>query len=172
MLCEHCQQEEAVVSYTLKIGDQEREMHLCQSCLEKLMTEDLGIKKSLDEGFGGILESMLQMMAGPRESQEEELECPHCHSTWQDFKDSGRLGCRDCYEFFGEELENIIGQFHGHSLHRGEMPSHLEEEVYKDRKVLDLKEDLAKAVEKEDYERAAVLRDEIKSLREENHESN
>ena len=172
MLCEHCHKETAVVSYILSIGDQEKEMHLCQHCLEKLMTEDLALKKNIDEGLAGVLGAMLQMMSQGQEEKTSGKECPQCHTSWQEFKETGLLGCSKCYEVFGEDLKKIIYQFHGNTQHRGAMPSHLEEDDYQSRKLLDLKEALKEAVDLENYEKAAELRDEINRLKEEANESN
>ena len=141
MLCQHCQKKPAVLSYLVSMGNQQKELQLCQDCLEELMKEDLGISKIVDEGLGGVLSAMLEMMI-------------------------------QCYQTFGPDLNRIIKQFHGQDHHQGEIPQAFQEEVYRDRQIMDLKAQLDQAVQEENYEKAADLRDQINGLKEQAHESN
>lgn len=172
MLCQHCQKKPAVLSYLVSMGNQQKELQLCQDCLEELMREDLGISKIVDEGLGGVLSAMLEMMIQDSGEEAHGKECPHCHTTWKDFKDTGLLGCSQCYQTFGPDLNRIIKQFHGQDHHQGEIPQAFQEEVYRDRQIMDLKAQLDQAVQEENYEKAADLRDQINGLKEQAHESN
>lgn len=170
MLCQHCHEKLAVISYLVTREGQQKEMQVCQDCLEELMKEDLGISKTMDEGLGGVLSAMLQMMIQDPGEEARGRECPHCHTSWKDFKDTGRLGCSHCYQAFAPDLNKIIKQFHGQDHHQGEIPRAFKEEVYRDRKIMDLKAQLDRAVEEENYEQAADLRDQINGLKEQAHE--
>ena len=81
MLCQHCQKKPAVLSYLVSMGNQQKELQLCQDCLEELMKEDLGISKIVDEGLGGVLSAMLEMMIQDSGEEAHGKECPHCHRS-------------------------------------------------------------------------------------------
>jgi protein arginine kinase activator len=93
-----------------------------------------------------------------------EIKCPRCGFTQADFKKSGRLGCPDCYKTFAEGLSGLLKTMHKGTRHAGKAPESLRvSREFADRlKVLQKK--LTKAIESEDFELAARLRDEIKQM--------
>ncbi len=97
-------------------------------------------------------------------SAENEAVCPKCGRSYRDFKKTGKLGCATCYETFFSALEPTIKQLHGTAVHTGKIPSRSADELKRKRLYEKLKKDLAKAVAEEDYERAAQLHKELKSL--------
>nr|WP_243240466.1 UvrB/UvrC motif-containing protein [Clostridium cibarium] len=93
-----------------------------------------------------------------------EIVCKNCGLTYSQFKKSGQLGCSKCYESFNDLLSPRIKRIQGDLEHVGKIPVREGNEVIQRKRIKKLKEDLQKAVIKEEYERAAVLRDEIKLL--------
>lgn len=81
--------------------------------------------------------------------------CPVCHFTLEDYRRTNRLGCPDCYTFLASELNAPCEDAEDGEAPQQEPPR---------RSTKDLEAELQQAVEREDYERAAVLRDEIKAL--------
>lgn len=161
MLCESCGKKEAVVSYTTIIGKEQREIHLCGSCMEKKLREDLKIASFFDDGVRDIMENLLQFFR-PRE--EEARICPTCGASWEDFKNTGKLGCDKCYEAFYRELVPLLENMQGAYEHVGEVSSSAGEILHRERELENLRRALKTCVEKEEYEKAAELRDKINGL--------
>lgn len=91
--------------------------------------------------------------------------CPICAFTLQDYKNVGRLGCSECYNVFEEEILPLLAQIQPDSQHRGKTPVKAKKRETKTHAISDLEQQLSLAVAREDYERAAKLRDQIKQLR-------
>jgi protein arginine kinase activator len=95
-----------------------------------------------------------------------ELKCPTCGFTQADFKKTGRLGCAECYATFAEGLEGLLKSMHKGTKHVGKVPQPMQQHKDYAEKLGKLQQQLEKAVANEDFEQAAVLRDEIKQARE------
>lgn len=94
----------------------------------------------------------------------EDRRCPSCGRTYYDFQKTGRLGCGECYKAFEAQVRQALSKMQKGTAHSGKIPSKASGEILKKRKLSDLKSQLAKAVEKEDYELAAKLHKEIKGM--------
>ena len=108
----------------------------------------------------GAAQEIAQAAAG------SDLKCPSCGFTHADFKKTGRLGCADCYTTFAEGLEGLLKSMHKGTKHVGKVPQQLQQHKDCVEKLKTLQKQLEKAVADEDFEQAAVLRDEIKQTRE------
>ena len=93
-----------------------------------------------------------------------ELECPTCGFAQADFKKTGRLGCSTCYTVFAEPLEGMLKQMHKGTQHIGKVPKALRAKLDTTKQRERLNEQLQKAIETENYEEAARLRDQLKEL--------
>jgi len=157
MLCSVCKEKEATVHYTKIEGDKMQKVDLCETCSKaKGVTETAGF-------------SLADLMLGLGASQEIEdaaggvdLKCPRCGYSQEDFKKSGRLGCPDCYKIFAEGLESLLKTMHKGTRHVGKVPEAMRQNRDLSDRLKTLQRRLAKAVEEEDFEQAAKLRDEIK----------
>ena len=85
--------------------------------------------------------------------------------TYKELASDGMAGCADCYTAFSKELESTVAKLHGHVNHRGRMPSRFREKQELKEKIASLEREREEAVKNEDYERAAVLRDQLRELR-------
>ena len=88
--------------------------------------------------------------------------CSRCGLTFDNFKESGRLGCPRCYTSFESGLRRLLNRIHGATRHVGKVylpPDPAAADL--SRRLDGLRRRLRRAVETEDFERAAVLRDEI-----------
>lgn len=96
--------------------------------------------------------------------------CPECGWSFEDFKNRGRLGCPACYETFKEPLDHILERIHAmvEPHHVGRQPGEVapDSRVLQRQRLREKKREMELAVETEDYERAAELRDQIKSMEE------
>ena len=115
--------------------------------------------------------SLADLLLGLGASQEMEhaaggtdVRCPKCGFTQADFKKAGRLGCAECYTTFADGLEGLLKTMHKGTRHNGKVPQALQQtrDIAERMKVLQKK--LAKAVEDENFEQAALLRDEIRQM--------
>jgi protein arginine kinase activator len=94
------------------------------------------------------------------------LRCPTCGFTHADFKKSGRLGCPDCYNSFAEGLEGVLKTMHKGTRHLGKTPIRMRHSRDLEERIGVLQKRLEKAVAQEDFETAAMVRDELKRTRE------
>ena len=153
MICERCQQKTASVHLQQIINGKKTEQHLCKECASQF---EMPI--SLEQFFQGFLDSFASS------PQAAEVNCPECGFSFKRFKDSGRLGCKACYPAFSDELTLLLKQLHGSSKHQGKFPKKAGTALLSMRRIETLRHHLNKAVESEEYEEAARLRDEIRQL--------
>ena len=92
------------------------------------------------------------------------MTCESCGTTHQDFKKGGRLGCEACYHVFRPVLEPLLDGMHAGVKHFGKVPSRSVKKKSDDDSEELLNKELKKAVEEENYEKAAKLRDRLKKL--------
>ena len=162
MLCMLCQKKEARVHLTDLKDGKIKKVDLCEDCAKA---------KNIEDPAGFALADLLlglgasEELAGPV-AERGELACPVCGFTQADFKKSGRLGCPACYETFKEGLMGILKTMHKGARHTGKVPRALAVGREVQERIQSLQRSLEEAVAVEDYERAARLRDQIKSLRE------
>jgi protein arginine kinase activator len=160
--CENCNEREASVHFTQIRNNRKTEMHLCKECAKQK-----GFHNPLDDvpfPLAEFLSSMVQRGATPTDPIAK-LVCSSCGMRFVDFTRIGRFGCGECYAAFRVPLEELFRKVHGATRHRGRTPmskgagevNPIEEEVR-------LKEDLKRAIEREDFELAAELRDHLKLL--------
>ena len=158
MLCDICHKNNATVHLTEIINDKVVEMHICQVCA-KIKANQLN--KHLN--ISGFLGSLADVVGGlPQERGL--LRCPSCGLNYEDFKKTGRLGCGKCYETFHRFLLPLLKKIHSSINHNGKVPTCLEKKVTSQSKIDGLNQRLRRAIQLEEYEEAAKLRDQIKVL--------
>jgi len=163
LLCQICKKREATIHFTNVENNKVYEIHLCAQCAKEKGFEKL--KKS-NFAMSDIIAELLNSTARRVDEKLNPNTCPNCGTTFLQFKKSGRLGCSECYSFFNRQLIPLLRGIHGNTRHVGKVPKKYKTKVNKQRRVLELEEELARAIELEEYERAAQIRDEIRSLRE------
>jgi protein arginine kinase activator len=160
MLCSLCKQKNANVHLTQIAGDKMQKVDLCEDCARE---------KGVDDPAGFSLADMLLGLGASQEMEEAAgdagLACPACGFTQADFKKSGRLGCPVCYETFAEGLEALLKSMHKGTRHAGKIPAGFRRVQDLEKRLNELQTRLDKAVGSEDFEQAAVLRDDIKKVR-------
>jgi protein arginine kinase activator len=160
MLCDICKQNVATVHLTQMVEGKTKKVDLCETCSKEKGVDDPTGFSLADLLLGlGAAQEMAQAAAGT------DLKCPVCGFTQADFKKTGRLGCAECYTTFGEGLEGLLKSMHKGIKHVGKVPMQLQHHKDCVEKLARLQKELEKAVADEDFEQAAVLRDEIKQVR-------
>ncbi|MGD1084007.1 MAG: UvrB/UvrC motif-containing protein [Verrucomicrobiota bacterium] len=155
-----CKQNAAHVHLTQIDGDKMKKVDVCEECAKH---------KGLNDSAGFAIADLLlglgasQEIAGPAAG--EEIKCPACGFTQADFKKAGRLGCAQCYTSFAEGLESLLKTMHKGTRHVGKAPHSFKQSRDLSDRLKNLQKKLDKAVEEEDFEQAAGLRDEIKSTK-------
>ncbi len=157
MTCQKCQ-EEASVHLTESIDGKIREVHLCKDCARKaglLLT-----KVPNDLALDSVVQNLITAHVGELVGELAQRTCPVCGLKFMEFRADGQLGCPHDYKAFDPGLIPLIRRIHGASRHVGKVPRRCPAGG-SDRKLL-LRAELRDAVAKEDYERAARLRDMIR----------
>ena len=159
MVCEVCKQAQATVHLTEIINDQMTELHLCESCANQKGAQ-------VESHFG--LADLLSGLADFSKTQEpEELStkvCPTCGMSYDDFRKVGRLGCAECYTTFKRSLGSLLKRIHGSPIHLGKSPARLVKPTKAKAELAELKRKLDRAIERENFEEAATLRDQIRRM--------
>ncbi|MBN2378242.1 UvrB/UvrC motif-containing protein [candidate division WOR-3 bacterium] len=161
MLCEECHELEAEVLVTeVDASGNLKEKHLCKICAAK-KGYIVQKQKPLTEMFADFLKER-------GEKEEEELTCSVCGMSWAEFRRQGRFGCAHCYREFGERIERLISRIQGTTRHTGREASADSQNpsAHKDMEVKRLRKELAKAIQEEEYEKAARLRDDLRKFEE------
>ncbi len=160
--CEGCKKT-ATVHLTEISGGKKVEKHYCESC-PKLTGEAITPAKQ-HTPINELLTNFVLAHSGA--TKESATACESCGLAWADFKTAGLLGCEHDYTAFDRELTPIIQRAHeGATHHVGKVPTRKAggQIVTKKRANLsNLRKELSKAIEQEDYERAARIRDQIKT---------
>ena len=168
MICDECGKNKATVHLTEIINDQITKLNLCESC-----AKEKGSDVEQHFGIGDLLAALSDVeqpaQSPPGGGPAIKLRCPGCGLTYEDFKKIGRLGCSECYTVFKASLVPLLKRIHGSTQHMGKSPT---PELIKAQKVSSklheeleaAKRELQKAVQKEEFEEAAAMRDKIKFL--------
>ena len=157
MQCDECGKNEAILHLTQIVDNQMSTKHLCERCAAEkgVESEQAPVPFALTDFLGKV----------DRGEAGSPAPCPFCGLEFDEFKKTGRLGCPQCYESFESNLKSLLRRLHGSIEHVGKVylppdPS-LAQKV--DR-LAGLRRKLNSAVESEDFERAAEIRDEIQEL--------
>ena len=85
--------------------------------------------------------------------------------TEREIRAAGKVGCPECYEAFADFLAPTLRRLHGGAVHRGRKPAKLTEKSKAENEISRLEGELKDCLQREDYEKAAVLRDTIRELK-------
>ena len=159
MQCCVCKEKPATVHLTQIVGEKMQKLDLCEDCAKAKGINDPTSFAMADLMLGlGAAQEITQTTGGV------DLKCPRCGFSQADFKKSGRLGCPECYQTFAEGLSGLLKTMHKGVRHIGKAPEALRKSRETGDRLKLLQKKLNKAVETEDFEAAAALRDEIKIL--------
>ncbi|WP_419749843.1 UvrB/UvrC motif-containing protein [Terrisporobacter petrolearius] len=176
MLCQKCHKKTASVFISSIINGQESRMYLCNDCaknypLFNFNSQDPFSIKDVMEKFDISEDDSIEtkkenLLAMDKDCEESEIICPNCYSTYNEYRETGKVGCSKCYEVFEKQLKPILRNIYGYEEYIGKSPKKDNSHIYPNKEMITLKEDLNRAVEQEEYEKAADIRDKIKELEE------
>jgi protein arginine kinase activator len=169
-LCEECGVNEACYTISVMMGGQITQRHLCADCMAKMnMNLAAGNVKHLlsaiMSAISGSVEEAAATASEEADAAAAAIVCERCGTSLSQFTKSGKLGCPNCYQAFREQLTPMLQQIHGRVQHAGRKP--LDDEAAQRRRAVyeRLSRQLEQAVAMEDFETAAILRDQLRQLR-------
>lgn len=154
MLCSKCNKNTATVHYQEIINGEKTEYDLCQECANKMKLPVFGTF-NLDP-----------LWLTPKLFQETKVSCPRCGLTLREFSEEGKFGCQECYQAFSDQVPSLLKRIHGHSRHIGKIPKRGGGALRIKTQLQSLRNQMNQAVQEQNFEQAAKLRDEIKRLEE------
>jgi len=170
MNCDECGKNKATVHLTEIVNEQITKLNLCEACAKKK-----GSDAEQHFGIADLLAALSDVEApstasGASSSAAPKSRCSVCGMTYEDFKRIGRLGCAQCYATFHASLLPLLKRIHGSNQHLGKSPTPTASS--KDLRASDrireeleaAKQELQRAIKKEEFEEAATLRDKVKFL--------
>ena len=177
MLCQNCEKNEATTHIKQIINGKMTQTHLCSDCAKHLGYGDMfsDFSLNLSEFFGNFFGDTL-----PSSGQSAAGRCPKCSFTFNDIVREGKVGCAQCYETFYDKLLPSLQRIHGKIRHSGKAskgmakaeaaPEIIEEKTVQEtektvpEKIEELKAQMQQAVNEQNFELAAKIRDEIKAM--------
>lgn len=159
MLCDHCGERDASVHLTTIVDNEVRQQHLCEKCAAERGVETT---VSVPKHPLSVFLQEVQQQAAP---STEAGKCTFCGATMSDFRSTGRWGCAQCYTAFEPSMRELLRRVHGQARHGGR-PYEPPAPVLDEQSTIlgELKERLRRAIESEQFEVAADLRDKIKVM--------
>ena len=154
--CQTCGEPSTVILTTI-VNGQKKTTHLCQQCSEKKQ-----ILKNQELNLSVILQTMIGQHVGAPSDELARLTCPSCGIKYMEFKAEGRLGCPQDYKVFQKALEPLLTRIHRATRHVGKIPPHASRNAAAQAELMDLRQKLRDAIEREAYEEAAQIRDSIR----------
>ncbi|MGM0603771.1 MAG: UvrB/UvrC motif-containing protein [Bacillota bacterium] len=166
MLCDRCKKNEATVHLTRIINGQKKELHLCEKCAEETGHINFAADNNLSfQNFlSGILNSNLQ--ENKKSFADENInsdvkKCSRCGSSYEEFTKKGLFGCPECFNVFSDRLEPLMKRIHGSTYHSGKIPKKIGSKLKYKQDIKKLKQMMEEAVQEENFEEAAKIRDKI-----------
>ncbi len=164
-MCEECGENEACYTISVMMNGQVTQRHLCADCMAKMnMNLAAGNIKHLLGAIMSAITGGSEDEAAPAIPPEQDVACERCGTLLSAFTRSGKLGCPGCYQAFRQQLTPMLQQIHGRVQHAGRKPLDTEDAQRRRALVERLNRQLEQAVSVEDFESAAVLRDQLRHL--------
>lgn len=159
MLCQSCQKNQATTHIKTIINGELTEYMLCPECAKKMGYGNIFEDMAFD--FSSFLGNFLGNGLPPRTSA---TRCKGCGAAFADIAKSGKVGCAECYETFFDDLLPSIRRIHGNTRHTGKLAGSAGKELRVVNELEQARQELRTAIEKQEFEKAAKLRDKIKEL--------
>jgi len=156
MKCQICGLREATTHIKQNINGQRSEQHLCSRCA-----------KENDAGFSlpDVFQSLFGVLPQSLPAAQQHRRCPKCGLSFAEIAQLGKVGCADCYRTFYEQLAPTIQRIHGRVSHTDSQPvPPVPAEESREARIIKLKAELQEAIQAQNFERAAELRDNIHEL--------
>lgn len=160
MICDTCRERDALVHLTQIVEGAVSQIHLCEKC-----AAERGIETTVStpkHPLGDFLQAVQQQAP---QLPGDAARCSYCGTSLRDFRASGRLGCAQCYGAFEQSLRELLRRVHGGTRHEGWRHEGGDPDlIAREYTLTELRDRLKRAVEGEEFEEAATLRDKIRGL--------
>jgi len=163
--CRRCSKPATLHITEIRDGEA-HELHLCDSCAQVYLSNPQAAEADPD-----VDEFPFKVADDARLDEMDQMVCPNCGITFREFRKLGRLGCPHDYIAFEAELLPLLENIHGDTQHVGKVPKRSPDASRRHYRLIRLRNQLRVAVDEENYEEAARLRDEIQALEAELKES-
>ncbi|MEC9488007.1 MAG: UvrB/UvrC motif-containing protein [Halanaerobium sp.] len=167
MLCQNCGQKPATVHLTKIVNNEKQEVYLCEDCARE--RQDLGFTDPFS--FPSLISGLLNKSHSAKPlsgiHSNEKNRCKVCGQDYETFARTGKIGCAECYNSYGDRVNALLKRIHGSTKHTGKVPERTGGRLKVKKEIKDLQEELQTAVAREEYEQAAELRDKIRDLEKE-----
>jgi protein arginine kinase activator len=160
MICDVCREGDAVIELTEVEGTGVRLLHLCERC-----AAERGVETTVSAPKPQITDFLQSVHQAMQATQGDAARCTFCSSTFRDFRSTGRLGCAHCYDAFENSMRDLLRRVHGNSKHIGrkyEPP--VSADIPDGGTANELRDRLRRAVDSEQFELAADLRDKLRGI--------
>lgn len=163
MKCQYCEKP-ATFHITELIGpDGPQVLHLCEEHARTFLSKEQSASPAAS--IASALAKQLKLTGKPSPDIEQK-ECPVCGISFFEFRNSGRLGCPYDYPHFDTELEPLLINIHDSAEHAGKHPKRAAVSADSQKQLIQLRREMEEAIEREDYEHASQIRDQIRQLEE------
>lgn len=157
MLCERCGKKTATTHIKSNFNGIVEQHHLCSDCAREYSSQNsMSLNSLIGSFFGDTLKA--QSLTDNRKR------CAGCGVCFDDIAETGKVGCDKCYETFLDQLLPSLQRMHGRSRHAGKIPNGVKKEETTQDRIAALKAEMKKAIDEQNFEQAAQLRDQIKKL--------
>ncbi len=159
MLCDNCHERDAAVYLTKIENNAVHQLHLCERC-----AAERGVETAAATPKHPLGEFLQQQLAGTTPSGDS-VKCTFCNTTMADFRATGRWGCARCYTNFDTVIRDLLRRVHGNYRHVGRAyRAPMSESLERSAVLGELKDRLRRAIDGEQFELAAELRDRIRVM--------
>ncbi|MHC1746647.1 MAG: UvrB/UvrC motif-containing protein [Negativicutes bacterium] len=167
MLCDNCKKRPASVHITEINNHQKSERHLCEQCAQN--NGEISFAVSPSFSVQDLLKGMFKVATPESVQPHTEVICPNCGLAYSDFSRNGKIGCSVCYQAFERRLEPLLRRLHGNNIHTGKIPKRAGVRLEVEQRIKQLRKQIEQHVNREEYEQAAKIRDEVKALEKDVH---
>ncbi len=162
MKCQKCDKP-ATFHITDLTGGEAHSVHLCPNCAKSFL-QTSGATAAAPLASNAINKQLKIGQTAKELAELDGRQCPICGISFYEFRQVGRLGCPHDYEYFSTELEPLLNNVHGATVHSGKRPRRGPDDTRSQTAMIQLRREMKEAVEREEYELASEIRDKIKSI--------
>lgn len=175
MKCDRCNKEASIQIVVMSNAFETKTLNLCTECAQEAMNFSFPLQEGIN-GYQYFQDSLKKLIGvffdeakthieeENNKEKGEEKHCSFCDANYTDIMESGRFGCDHCYEEFSDQVRETLRMTQGATRHIGEVPEAFQEKKHLQDEIERKKKQLQDLILAENYEEAAVIRDEMKKL--------
>lgn len=166
MICQECGKKPSTLHFTKIVNGEKTEFHICEFCAREKGEVIPGTTNgfSIHNLLSGLLDFDPNSSTNLGAKAAQSIRCENCGLTYSQFSKLGRFGCSSCYQSFSSRLEPLLKRVHGSTLHVGKVPKRSGGLIKYKRDLDALKKELIHRIQREEFEYAASVRDQIREL--------